>query len=253
MHKEVCLLAKQAGQAIMAIYTAHSEAEVMHKKDHSPLTQADLVANDIIIRGLKQLTPEIPILSEEALVDYSERQYWQRYWLVDPLDGTQQFIDRTGEFTVNIALIERGVATAGVIYAPVTDVLWYAFAGEAWKEERSVASQIQVSHANPPILVVSRSQVAANVRLKHYLASIGQHQLIDIGSSLKFCLVAEGKAQCYPRFGPTNIWDTGAGQAIVEAAGGMVTNWEGQRLDYTPRPSFLNPYFQAKAGEYQLS
>jgi 3'(2'), 5'-bisphosphate nucleotidase len=247
MHSAVCSLAKEAGQAIMAIYTAKKPAEVMHKQDHSPLTEADLAANAIIMAGLSQLTPDIPILSEEALVDYAQRKNWQRYWLVDPLDGTQQFINRTGEFTVNIALIEHGVATTGVIYAPVTDVLWYAFAGQAWKEQQNKASRIYVATAEPPVLVASRSQVANNLRLKQYLADFGPHQLIDIGSSLKFCLVAEGQAQLYPRFGPTNIWDTGAGQAIVEAAGGTVTDWQGQRLDYTARSSFLNPHFRASA------
>lgn len=247
MHNAVCLLAKTAGQAIMSIYTSQLPTEVMRKKDQSPLTEADLTANVIILEGLSKLTPEIPILSEESLVDYSQRQHWPRYWLVDPLDGTQQFINRTGEFTVNIALIEHGVATLGVIYAPVTALLWYAFAGQAWKEQDSINRRIHVATATPPTLVVSRNQIASNHRLKKYLTEFGPHQLIDIGSSLKFCLVAEGKAQTYPRFGPTNIWDTGAGQAIVEAAGGTVTDWQGQRLDYTPRPSFLNPFFHATA------
>jgi len=203
MLEQICQLAREAGNAIMLVYEKETPVDVSRKADDSPVTAADIAAHDIILQGLKQLTPEVPVLSEEDPPSWSERQQWQRYWLVDPLDGTKEFIKRNGEFTVNIALIDQGKPVMGV---------------------------------------VSRSH--ADDELKEYLQQLGEHQTVAIGSSLKFCLVAEGKAQLYPRFGPTNIWDTGAGHAVAVAAGAHVHDWQGKTLDYAPRESFLNPGFR---------
>jgi 3'(2'), 5'-bisphosphate nucleotidase len=161
---------------------------------------------------------------------------------VDPLDGTKEFIKRNGEFTVNIALIEDGKPVLGVVYAPVLKVMYSAAEGKAWKDEAGHHQQIQVRDARPPLVVVSRSH--ADDELKEYLQHLGEHQTTAIGSSLKFCLVAEGKAQLYPRFGPTSVWDTAAGHAVAVAAGAHVHDWQGRTLDYTPRESFLNPGFR---------
>ncbi len=184
----------------------------------------------------------IPVLSEEAPQSWQHRQLWQHYWLVDPLDGTKEFIKGRDEFTVNIALIERGKSILGVVYAPAMKLLYSAAEGRAWKEERGNCLPIQVRNGIPPLVVVSHSHPDAE--LQEYLGQLGEHQTIKVGSSLKFCLVAEGKAQLYPRFGPTHIWDTAAGHAIAVAAGAHVHDWKGQALDYTPRESLINPGFR---------
>lgn len=242
MLEDICQLARQAGLEIMKIYTAEQPTRVEHKADNSPVTAADLAAHHVILAGLNTLSPEIPVLSEESPTPWEERQHWQRYWLVDPLDGTKEFIHRNGEFTVNIALIEDGIPVAGVVYAPASDLMYLAAHGKAWKEEKGVRTQIQVQEAHPPLVVVSRSH--GDAELEAYLHQLGEHQTVAVGSSLKFCLVAEGQAQLYPRFGPTNIWDTGAGHAVAMAAGAHITDWQGNTLDYTPRESFLNPGFR---------
>ncbi|MDU5729105.1 MAG: 3'(2'),5'-bisphosphate nucleotidase CysQ [Citrobacter freundii] len=222
MLEHVCQLARNAGDAIMQVYDGIKPMEITSKQDDSPVTAADIAAHKVILEGLLALTPDIPVLSEEAPPGWDVRQHWQRYWLVDPLDGTKEFIKRNGEFTVNIALIEKE--------------------GKAWKEECGVRKQIQVRDARPPLVVISRSH--ADNELKEYLQQLGEHQTTSIGSSLKFCLVAEGHAQLYPRFGPTNVWDTAAGHAVAAAAGAHVHDWQGKPLDYTPRESFLNPGFR---------
>lgn len=242
MLEQISRLAREAGEAIMAVYQDDKPLNVEHKSDDSPVTAADLAAHRVIRDGLLQLTPDIPLLSEEDPPSWDIRQHWQRYWLVDPLDGTKEFINRNGEFTVNIALIENGIPVMGVVYAPVNDVLYSAEHDKAWKEEKGVREQIHVSNAIPPLVVVSRSH--ADDELRDYLAQLGDHQTVSVGSSLKFCLVAEGKAQLYPRFGPTNVWDTAAGHAVARAAGAKIHDWQGKTLDYTPAESFLNPGFR---------
>jgi len=244
MLEQICQLARDAGDAIMAVYDGEQPLDARHKQDDSPVTAADIAAHNVIKAGLKALDPQTPMLSEEDPQSWSERQNWTRYWLVDPLDGTKEFLKRNGEFTVNIALIEDGVPVLGVVYVPVTKVMYSAAEGKAWKEEQGVRQQIEVKEAHPPLVVVSRSHFSNDPELKDYLAQLGEHQTVAIGSSLKFCLVAEGAAQLYPRFGPTNIWDTGAGHAVALAAGAQVHDWKGQTLTYTPRESFLNPGFR---------
>lgn len=242
MLEKICQLSREAGAAIMAVYNGEQPLDVTQKKDDSPVTAADLAAHHIIQRGLAALTPDIPLLSEEDPPTWEVRQNWTRYWLVDPLDGTKEFLSRNGEFTVNIALIENGQAVLGVVYVPVTGVMYSAADGKAWKEENGQRRQITVKQAHPPLVVVSRSH--ADSELKDYLSQLGEHQTVAIGSSLKFCLVAEGEAQLYPRFGPTNIWDTAAGHAVAMAAGAQIHDWQGRPLSYTPRESFLNPGFR---------
>ncbi|MGK3042849.1 3'(2'),5'-bisphosphate nucleotidase CysQ [Klebsiella michiganensis] len=243
MLEQVCQLARNAGDAIMEVYDGKQPMDVASKKDDSPVTAADIAAHKVIISGLLALTPDIPVLSEEDPPAWEVRQHWQRYWLVDPLDGTKEFIKRNGEFTVNIALIENGKPILGVVYAPVMKVMYSAEKGKAWKEECGVRKQIQVRDARPPLVVISRSH-GNDPELQEYLEQLGEHQTTSIGSSLKFCLVAEGQAQLYPRFGPTSTWDTAAGHAVASAAGAHVHDWQGRTLDYTPRESFLSPGFR---------
>lgn len=244
MRDKLCLLAKEAGDAIMSVYNGEQPLSETKKSDDSPVTAADIAAHHIIIEGLKKLTPDIPILSEEDPISWDIRKNWMRYWLVDPLDGTKEFLKRNGEFTVNIALIEKGKPVIGVVYAPVLGTMYSAENGTAWKELNGICNPITISHVHPPVVVVSRSHAINDTELQDYLQQLGEHETRSIGSSLKFCLVAEGDAQLYPRFGPTNIWDTAAGHAIAIAADAEVNDWNGKPLDYTPRESFLNPGFR---------
>ncbi|MET0028960.1 MAG: 3'(2'),5'-bisphosphate nucleotidase CysQ [Candidatus Thiodiazotropha sp.] len=237
-------LIRQAGEAILEIY--NTEFEVETKQDNSPLTAADLAAHRLIVSTLEQLTPEIPVLSEESSkIPFETRRGWDRYWLIDPLDGTREFVKRNGEFTVNIALIDQHRAVFGAVYAPVLDTLYYGIVGEgAYKQTGSDAAQpIRVTDpcAQPVRVVGSRSHAGDSLRV--YLERLGDHEMVSMGSSLKLCLVAEGKADVYPRLGPTSEWDTAAAQAVVEAAGGRVTTLDLQTLSYNTKDSLLNPFF----------
>ncbi len=245
MLNQICLLARRAGDAIMDIYHHPDTLTISAKADNSPLTAADLAAHHIIVQELKSLTPDIPVLSEEDPQPWSERQHWTQYWLVDPLDGTKEFISRNGEFTVNIALISDGVPVMGVVYAPVPDVLYLAEGKHAWRERGGQRMAIKVVNTDLPMVVISRSHQDAE--LADYLEQLGPHETRAIGSSLKFCLVAEGKVQLYPRFNPTHIWDTAAGHAVALAAGAHITDWSGKTLDYTPRESLINPGFRVSS------
>ena len=179
MLEHVCQLARNAGDAIMQVYDGIKPMEITSKQDDSPVTAADIAAHTVILEGLLALTPDIPVLSEEAPPGWDVRQHWQRYWLVDPLDGTKEFIKRNGEFTVNIALIEKGKPVLGVVYAPVMKVMYSAAEGKAWKEECGVRKQIQVRDARPPLVVISRSH--ADNELKEYLQQLGEHQTTSCG------------------------------------------------------------------------
>jgi 3'(2'), 5'-bisphosphate nucleotidase len=193
-----------------------------------------------------QLTPEIPILSEEsAKIPYSLRKSWDSYWLIDPLDGTKEFVKRNGEFTVNIALIENQEPILGVIYVPVSKVTYYGSRGGGAFKQRPdcLAESISATpkHGSPIRVAGSRSH--AGESLKRYLENLGEHEIVSMGSSLKSCIVAEGLADIYPRLGPTSEWDTGAAQAVVEAAGGKLTDTRMQPLRYNTKESLLNPDF----------
>ena len=245
MLPEVIALAHRAGEAIMTVYRS-GDAGATSKADDSPLTLADLASHRTIVAGLKKLTPDIPILSEEAAdISYNVRKFWTSYWLVDPLDGTKEFIKRNGEFTVNIALIENGVPVMGVVNAPALDVCYYAArgAGAFMQRGNSVTHPIKVKpHVAGQTIKVVASRSHSDARTEALLESIGDHEAISMGSSLKFCLVAEGKAYLYPRLGPTMEWDTAAAHAIVNEAGGTVCNIAGQELRYN-KADLHNPEF----------
>jgi len=239
-------IAYQAGQAILDIYQSAQEQNIEYKRDGSPLTTADKIANEIIIQGLTKLTPNLPILSEEgADIPYSERVSWDCYWLVDPLDGTREFIQRTGDFTVNIALIEKQHSVLGVVYVPVSDVCYYAARTVgAFKEQTgSAAEKIRVCTDIPESIRVVASRLHGKERLAPLVEKMPNHEIKYIGSSLKFCLIAEGAADIYPRMGLTSEWDSAAAQCIVEQAGGAVIDLYGLPLHYNVRDSLLNPYF----------
>ena len=237
-------IAVKAGDAIMEIYRS-GDFGVDHKSDDSPLTKADLAAHQVIVAGLLALTPETPVLSEEsAEISYEERKAWNKYWLVDPLDGTKEFIKQNGEFTVNIALIENGKSVLSVVYVPVQEVSYSAAVGVGvFKRVDGKKQSISVMKNSrfKPTIVGSRSHVSDE--MKAYLDRVGQHEIVSMGSSLKFCLVAEGKADLYPRLGLTSEWDTAAAQCIVEQAGGHVVTLDGEPLLYNTKDSLLNPHF----------
>jgi 3'(2'), 5'-bisphosphate nucleotidase len=236
-------LSREAGDRILEIYG--SDFAVTHKDDDSPLTQADLASHRAIAAGLAQLTPEIPVLSEEgADTPYATRSRWSQYWLVDPLDGTKEFIKRNGEFTVNIALIENHEPVLGVVWAPAKAVGYAGARGlGALRIEGASRTPMRVrTAAAPPVFVVSRSHQDA--ALETLLAKLPAHDAVSTGSSLKFCLVADGSADLYPRTGPTSEWDTAAGHCVVECAGGEVLRLPDLApLRYNEKDSLLNPGF----------
>ncbi len=244
-------IAHAAGRRILDVY--EREFKVEHKEDHSPLTEADRAAHEIIVAQLQALTPDIPVLSEESVaIDYATRAGWKRFWLVDPLDGTKEFINRNGEFTVNIALIEGNRPVLGVVYVPVPALTYYACAGQgAYKQKGECAVQpirVRRFDGGKPIVVASRSH--AGKETEAFLKNLGEHDIVSMGSALKLCLVAEGAADVYPRLGPTMEWDTAAAQCVVEAAGGRVTDLNRQALVYN-KSSLLNPSFLVSgAGGY---
>lgn len=246
----VIAIAEEAAEAVRAIHAG--DFEVRLKRDQTPLTCADMAAHQVIQRRLTSLSPDWPVLSEESSErEKAGRHGWRRFWLIDPLDGTREFVDRNGEFTVNIALIENGAPVLGVIAAPVTGTLWYAGRGcGAWRTHRGRVEKIAVVPLVPgrAVRVVgSRSHVHEGI--ERLLTRLAPCEWKGVGSSLKFCRIAEGLADCYPRPGPTCEWDTGAAQIILEEAGGCVRRLEkggvGEVLDYNRRETLINPDFIA--------
>ncbi len=237
-------LSRVAGEAILTIYD--TDFDVEHKADESPLTKADLASHQAIVKGLADLTPDIPVISEEGgLPSYAERSAWDIYWLIDPLDGTKEFVNRNGEFTVNIALIQGGRPLLGVVYVPVTQITYIGCEGHGAerRDPDGVTEPISIAieSENPVRVVGSRSHRGES--LNKFLEHVGNVELHPVGSSLKFCYVAEGSADVYPRLGPTSEWDTAAAQAVVEQAGGAVLKLDGSPLDYNAKEDILNPYF----------
>lgn len=237
-------LAEAAGRAILEVYS--TDFDVQSKDDASPLTQADLASHRRIVAGLQALTPEVPIISEESgLPGFDVRRGWTRYWLIDPLDGTKEFVNRNGEFTVNIALIEAQRPVLGVVHVPVQAKTYVGCRGVGAERRESgrdsVAIQVATTSANPVRVVGSRSHRGDS--LDAYLAALGPHTMVPMGSSLKFCVVAEGGADLYPRLGPTSEWDTAAAQAVVEQAGGAVLTLDGKPMKYNDKEPILNPHF----------
>ena len=242
----VISLAITAGEKILVVYGTNFR--VNHKHDRSPVTAADRIANETIVAGLTALTPDIPTLSEEADAPaFSVRAPWKKLWLVDPLDGTREFVKRNGEFTVNIALIENGEPVLGVVYAPVGDTCYYATRGHgAFKKVgrgQPIAIRAKRYQSDTQMIVTGSRSHNTGDELRHFLTQIGPHKYLPMGSALKSCLVAEGAADIYPRFGPTCEWDTAAAQCVVEEAGGRFTDMTLQPLRYNLRDTLLNPHF----------
>ena len=245
-------VAPGAGQAIMEIYEQSAEQLAQHtsqKADNTPLTEADLAAHRKIVTGLHALTPDIPVVSEEDASSLKHRDPEGLFWLIDPLDGTKEFLARNGEFTVNIALISRGEPVWGVVYAPAMDTIYWG--GPYHGALRKIRDQ------NPTLLVLSplpawaertlrvvASKSHLNTETEQFIRSLGPVDLIQAGSSLKFCRIAEGEADIYPRLAPTCEWDTAAAQAVVKGAGGHVFDIRGETLRYGKK-DILNPYFIA--------
>ncbi|MFP5440981.1 MAG: 3'(2'),5'-bisphosphate nucleotidase CysQ [Gammaproteobacteria bacterium] len=266
---DVVAIARRAGDAILAVYNRPGDIAATGKQDDSPLTEADLAAHRVIVDGLAALATGWPLLSEEGTdqIDAATRLSWPRYWLVDPLDGTKEFIKRNGEFTVNIALVDDGVPVLGVVHVPVTGVTYLGLAGAglagpeladrgAWKieagERRAIRTRTlaEAKAAGKPVIVASRSHGidALAPVLVAIEQRIGAFRTANLGSSLKICLVAEGKADLYPRLGPTSEWDTAAAQAVLQAAGGAMVDSTFAPLRCNTKESLLNPHFLALGG-----
>jgi 3'(2'), 5'-bisphosphate nucleotidase len=246
----IVALSRQAGDAILEVYA--TDFDVQAKDDDSPLTQADMAAHRVIDKGLKDLTPGIPVISEESgLPDFDERGQWETYWLIDPLDGTKEFVNRNGEFTVNIALIQENRPVLGVVHVPVINKTYTGCegAGATVRNDGGEPQPIEVaSKTSDPVRVVgSRSHRGAS--LDAFLEQLGAVEMLAMGSSLKFCIVAEGKADIYPRLGLTSEWDTAAAQAVVEQAGGAVVELDGSPLAYNAKADILNPHFLVRGPE----
>ncbi|MDR5858468.1 3'(2'),5'-bisphosphate nucleotidase CysQ [Halomonas eurihalina] len=236
-----------AGREVLEIYNRTFHVET--KEDDSPLTEADMASHHALVALLESVAPGVPVLSEESgEISYETRRDWARYWLIDPLDGTKEFIKKNGEFTLNVALVENGDPVFGIVHAPVLDTTWYGQVGQgAWKVEQGASSRIQVralprEGGDPWKVVGSRSHGAE--AFEAFCAGLPQHERVSMGSSLKLCLVAEGQADLYPRLAPTSEWDTAAAQAVVVAAGGEVLDAETlEPLRCNQQDSVLNPFF----------
>ena len=246
----VVALVQRAGEVILPFW--RSELKVDEKADASPVTAADLAAHRVLEEGLRALAPEVPALSEEdCAIALAERSQWSRWWLVDPLDGTKEFIAGSEEFTVNVALIEHGKVLFGVVGIPATGRCYYGGAGlGAWRRDASGAVEpISVRTAPAEAFTVVASKRHSSPAQERLLAGLGERfgdlELANIGSSLKFCLLAEGSADCYPRLAPTSQWDTAAAQGVLEGAGGEVLDLRGEAFTYEAREDYLNGSFLA--------
>ena len=243
---KVIKISKKAGTAIMDVYV--SDFDIQIKDDRSPLTEADKRADAIINEGLKKVAPDVPVLSEEGRdIPFDERSIWESYWLVDPLDGTKDFIKKNGEFTVNIALVEDNAPVFGVVYAPAIDLLfWGSLENGAWKKEaHNPAQAMRVADKIDETVQIASSRSHPSDKMDAFLAQFNNFELHPIGSSLKICLVSDGSVHLYPRLGPTMEWDTAAAHAIIKSAGGeMIQLGTSFPLRYNKK-ELLNPNFIA--------
>ncbi|MDE2342211.1 MAG: 3'(2'),5'-bisphosphate nucleotidase CysQ [Betaproteobacteria bacterium] len=249
--RSVIALAREAGQVILAIYHAPEAALLARKADHTPLTQADLAAHRIIARGLQALTPGIPVVSEEDESSLVFRKAEGVFWLVDPLDGTKEFLARNDEFTANVALVQEGEVLWGVVVAPALGLTFWGGRGQGAFVEQgqdAVALPLAPLAGSGPVRVVA-SKSHLNEATLRFIDSLGPHELVQAGSSLKFCRLAQGQAELYPRLSPTSEWDTAAAQAVLEAAGGQVMTLDGLPLHYG-KVDLINPSFVAVAPHY---
>ena len=244
-------ITRAAGNAILEVYNDNFEVET--KADATPLTQADLRAHQVILDGLRALAPDLPVLSEEAEPPpFRERRQWRRYWLVDPLDGTKEFVNRNGEFTVNIALIEDGTPVLGVVGVPVGDAVYVGERreGRAFRVDANGRTRLQARPMGANAITVVASRRHGSDRLARYLGVLAERFEVarkPVGSSLKLCILAAGEADLYPRLGPTSEWDIAAAHAVLAAAGGAVMRLDGTPLVYNAKESLLNPDFIAVA------
>ena len=245
----VLKIADTASEKVLSIYK--TDFAVEYKADESPITAADLASHRVIVDGLRDLTPDIPILSEEgADIPWAERRQWTRFWLIDPIDGTKEFTQRTDEFTVNIALIEDGEPVLGVVTAPALNLAYWGSKGEGAHKRDSAGKIQKITVAEPQGKVrVVASKSHLNEDTKAFIEKFESRELVQAGSSLKFCRIAEGAADIYPRLGPTCEWDTGAAHAVLSAAGGKVETLEGAPLQYG-KEDVLNPFFVASGAWY---
>jgi 3'(2'), 5'-bisphosphate nucleotidase len=249
---EIIAIAKQAADKIKAIYQDSKDYEVKFKSDLSPITLADRTAHEFIYNSLKLLTPDIPIISEEGKIyPYQERKDWTSNWLVDPLDGTKEFIEQTGEFTVNIALIKNNTSVLGVVSVPMKNQIYWAEAGSSafCQENNEKPTKINVFPNLDLTRVTISRRHGSQDKLDNLLHKLGPYKLISCGSTLKICLIAHGKADLYPRYGNTSEWDTAAGQCILEAAGGHILDLSGQPMQYNNKETMVNPEFVAMANK----
>lgn len=246
---DVIKIADEASEKVLHIY--QSDFKVNYKEDHSPITAADIASHDIIVKGLRQISRDVPILSEEgAEIPWEERKKWRRFWLIDPIDGTKDFTQRTGEFTVNIAMIEDGEPVMGVVTAPALKEAFWGIKGEGahMRDRTGRVHRIRVAEPKDTLRVVA-SKNHLNEETRAFIETLGAHETVQAGSSLKFCRIAEGHADIYPRMGPTSEWDTAAAHAVLVAAGGKVQTPEGQPLVYG-KENILNPNFIAAGNWY---
>lgn len=243
--RDIIAIAEQAGRTIMEIYK--QDFEVFYKDDKNPLTRADKAANEIITNGLNTLPVKLPILSEEGkTIPYEERKEWEYFWIVDPLDGTKEFIKKNGEFTVNIALIHKDTPILGVVYAPALDDMYWAMEGQgAFKDGKKLPLYVNAHPEEVLRVVASKSHLSEQTQ--DYIASLSKItetiQCVSKGSSLKLCMVAEGSADIYPRLAPTMEWDTAAADAIVREAGKMTYDFVSKSPLQYNKPNLLNPWF----------
>lgn len=249
--QSVVELASQVGKEVAVIYQKYLKDAVLDvsiKPDDSPVMDADLLAHQLLTTGLNNIDASLPVLSEELAVKATARLQWQRYWLIDPVDGTRDFISQSGNFSINIALIEDHHPILGVVYVPVDNTCYFAAKGlGAFKQvglnSEHIAIHVRKTNASKITVMVSRHHKTANIR--EFLTALGDHEIINVGSALKFGLIAEGKADIYLRLGPTSEWDTAAGQCILEQAGGKVVDLSWQPLRYNTKDSVINPHFVA--------
>ena len=249
---ELLNIAIDAGKEILNIY--NDEIIVNSKEDKSPITQADINSNDLIVNRLKKLESNIPILTEESVVEWKNRKDWIKYWLIDPLDGTKEFINRNGEFTVNISLIENNYPIFGIIYSPVKSLLYYALKNYGCYKLKTNSNLSTLKNFNKINIhkeknlttkVIGSRSHSSKEFLNWVEKKFTNFELITIGSSLKFCILAEGKADIYPRFGPTSEWDIAAGHIILEEAGGKLKTIDNKDILYNTKDDILNPHFIA--------
>ncbi|MBJ6137321.1 3'(2'),5'-bisphosphate nucleotidase CysQ [Marinobacter litoralis] len=246
---DVIKVADEASERVLHIY--QSDFKVQFKEDHSPITAADMASHETIVRGLRNISRDIPILSEEGeQVPWDERRHWRRFWLIDPIDGTKDFTQRSGEFTVNIALIEDGQPIMGVVTAPALKEAYWGIKGEgAFKRDRTGRTH-RIHVAEPKdIKRVVASKNHLNDDTRAFIETLGEHETVQAGSSLKFCRIAEGHADIYPRLGLTCEWDTAAAHAVLLAAGGKVQTFDNTPLQYG-KEDILNPHFIAAGNWY---